>query len=157
VTPKDMEFASLTVSQKLDILGTVKLGYSKNWTPQTSGLASVLKPEAVAVLEKPYYYETATDATTVARYQQVAEPVAQDTLLISQADATAEAARLLTIKKTPRFVYTATYYAKMLFCEIGDTIQITNPRFGLSSGKTGMAVNINRDWLNGKVSIGVFI
>lgn len=157
VTTADMEFASLTVSQKLDILGTVKLGYSKNWTPQTSGLANVLRPEAVTILEKPYYYETATDATTVSRYQQVAEPVVQETLLISQADAAAEAARLLVIKKSPRFVYTATYYARMLFCEVGDTVQITNPRFGLSAGKTGMAVSVNRDWLNGRVSIGVFI
>jgi hypothetical protein len=157
VKPSDMEFQSLSISQKLDVLGTVKLGYSKNWTPQTSGLASVLKPEALAVLEKPYYYEIATDATVVSRYQQVAEPVAQETLLISQADATTEATRLLTIKKQPRFVYTATYYAKMLFCELGDTVQITHPRFGLSAGKTGMAVSVNRDWLNGKVSIGVFI
>lgn len=157
VTQTDMEFASLAVSQKLDVLGTVKLAYSKNWTPQTNGLVNILKPEAATILEKPYYYETATNGTIVSRYQQVAEPVVQETLLISQADASAEAARLLNIKSTPRFVYTATYYAKMLFCELGDTVRITHPRFGLSTGKTGMAVSVNRDWLNGKVSIGVFI
>lgn len=154
---KDMEFRSLSISQKVEVQGTVKLGYSKNWTPQSSGLVYVLKPEALAVLEKPYYYETVTDAQVVNQYKQIAEPVAKDTLLISQQDAQIEANRLLNMNKTPRFIYTANYFAKMLFCELGDLIYLTHPRFGLTPGKTGIAVSISRDWLQGKVTIGTFI
>lgn len=157
VTQKDMQYRTLSVTQKLDVDGTVKLAYSKNWTPQTSGLASGLKPEAVAVLEKDYYYVTSTNPTVVSRYQQVAEPVAKETLLISEQDAQIEADRLLKQKETPRFVYSAAYYASLLFCELGDVFLLTYPRFGLNTGKTGIAVTINRDWLNGRANIGVFI
>lgn len=157
VTADDMEFRSLAVSQKLEVEGTIKLGYAKNWTVQSSNLAASLKPEAVAILQKEYYYTTATDSTTVSRYNQLQEPEAVLTQLISQTDAATEAGRLLGIKKSPRFVYTANYFAKMLFCELGDFVKITHPRFGLNSGKTGIAVSINRDWLRGRVTIGVFI
>lgn len=157
VEPKDMEQRSLTISQKLEVETTVKIGYSKNWTVQTNGLASVLSPEAVSILDKEYYYITKTDSTLASRYQQVQEPQSKDTLLVDGVQADTEATKLLNIKKQPRFVYTANYFGKMLFCELGDFIKVTHPRFGLSSGKIGMAVSVNRDWLNGRATIGVFI
>lgn len=153
----DIEQRSLTVSQKLDVQTTVKLAYSKNWTVQTSGLASVLSPEAVSILDKEYYYLTKTDATLAGKYEQVQEPEVTQTLLIDSTQADTEATKLLNIKKTPRFVYSANYFGKMLFCELGDFVRITHPRFGLSAGKTGMAVSISRDWLNGRATVGVFI
>lgn len=159
VNQSDMEQRSLNVSTKLDVQTVVRLGYSKNWTVQTSGLVQSLKPEAVAIFEKEYYYATKTaDASTVSIYNsELVEPEPKNTLLISQADAELEAEKLLNIRKVPRFVYTANYFSKMLFCEIGDFINITHPRFGLSDGKSGMVVSVTRDWLKGKVSIGVFI
>lgn len=158
VTPNDMEFRSLTISQKLEVESAVKIGYSKNWTIQSSDMAGSLKPETLAIMQKSYYYAVAKDLDVKTKYNQLEEPVAKDTFLITQLDAETEAGRLLNIKKSPRFVYTANYFAKMLFCELGDYVNITYPtRFGLESGKTGVAVNITRDWLKGRVTIGVFM
>lgn len=159
VNQSDMEQRSLNISSKLDVQTTVRLGYSKNWTVQTSGLVQSIKPEAAAIFEKEYYYATkVADATTVSIYNnELLEPEPKNTLLVTQADAELEAEKLLNIRKVPRFVYTANYFSKMLFCEIGDFVNITHPRFGLSSGKSGMVVSVARDWLKGKVSIGVFI
>lgn len=159
VGPNDIEHRSLEIMQKLEVQTAAKLGYSKNWTIQSTGLANILTPQTVSILDKEYYYKIQKDETLAAKYQQILEPEAKDTLLIVEAEAEAEALSLLNISKKPRFIYNATYFSNMLFCELGDLIRLRSPdRFGLtSSGKVGIAVNIARDWLNGKVTIGVFI
>lgn len=157
VTREDMEQGSLEISEKLDIVGSVKLGYCKNWTVQQSGLAGGLPASSAALFAKEWYIAEATDATVLTNYQQNSAVPQKDTLLLSTATATAEATRLLNIKDTPRFIYTATYFAHMLLVELGEFINITYPRYGLDSGKTGMVVSVDRDWLNGRATIGVLI
>jgi hypothetical protein len=148
---------SLAISQKVPVQGSVKLSYCKNWTPQTTGLAGALKPDVATIFGKDSYLTASSDPTVLSRYNQTEEPVAKDTLLVTTEQATAEAERLLTIYKTPRYVYTATYYAHLLFCELGDQVLLTHPRFGLTNGKRGTVVQINRDWLAGKVNIGILV
>lgn len=157
VSPSDMEERSFTISEKLSVQGAIKLNYCKNWTVQTTGLAQGLKPEVAALFGKDYHSTTQLDVAVLNRYAQSTEPVAKDTYLLTTAKAASEASRLLNIYKTPRFIYTAVYYSHMLLCELGDIIKVTYPRFGLANGKYGTIVQINRDWLNGKVSIGILI
>jgi len=52
-------------------------------------------------------------------------------------------------------VYTVSGAAHLLPVELGDGVTLVNPRFGLSSGKLGAIISINRDWIMGKVEIGV--
>lgn len=157
VGPQDMEERSLTISQKVPVQGAIKLGYSKNWTVQTSGLASGLLPGVVSVFSKDYNIVYSKNTTVLTRYAQSAEPVLKETLLLTTAKAEDEASRLLNIYSTPRFIYSANYYPHMLLCELGDIMKITNSRFGLSNGKIGTIVKIDRDWLRGRVNIGVFV
>jgi len=157
VTGQDMLERSLTISQKLPVEGAVKLNYCKNWTPQVNNLGTGLKPEVAAIFGKDWYSTVATDDVVLTNYQQSKEPVAKDTYLITTSEASAESSRLLSIYKKPRFVYTSTYYSHMLLCELGDILKITYPRFGLDSGKYGTAIQINRDWLQGRVTIGVLV
>ncbi len=157
VTREDMEEYSLEISQKLDVVGASKLAYCKNWTLQDSGLAGGIPSNNVALFAKEWWYSVTKDATTLSRYQQNAEPPQKDIYLVTTAAADAESARLLNIKKTPRFIYTATYFSHLLLVELGEWIKITYPRFGLDAGKTGMVVSVDRDWLRGRVTIGVLI
>jgi hypothetical protein len=157
VTREDMEQASLQVSEKLDVVGAVKLAYCKNWTVQETGLAGGIPASNTSIFGKEWYFATDKDTSVLSKYQQNAEVPQKDTLLVTTSAATAEATRQLNIKKTPRFIYTATYFSHLLLVELGEYIKITYPRFGLDLGKTGMVVNINRDWLNGRVTIGVLI
>lgn len=157
VTAQDMEERSLQISEKLAIEGSVKLAYCKNWTVQTDGLAAGLDIQSDTLFRKDWFYTISKDDSILAKYKQNTEFPQKDTFLIVETEAAAEAARLLTIKKSPRFIYTATYFSHMLLVELGDTINIKYPRFGLDNGKTGMVVSINRDWLKGRITIGVFI
>lgn len=158
VTATDMEASSFTIREKLDVQGAVKLAYCKNWTVQSSGLAAGIVTANASIFNRDSYYINVKDTTVLSNYAQSPEPPPRETLLIEKTPATTEANRVLTLYKTPRFIYTATYYSHMLLAEVGDTIDIVHPRFGLSgSGKTGTIVEINRDWLKGRVTLGVFI
>jgi hypothetical protein len=164
VTQTDMETNSFVVREKVPVQGSVKLSYCKNWTVQPSGLAAGLVAPNVSVLGYENYYVSNFDQTTLTQYGQTKEPPAKETLLITETsgvttitDATKECDRLVALYKTPRFIYSATYFSHMLVAEIGQTIQITHPRYGLGSGKIGTIVEINRDWLKGRVTLGVFI
>ena len=76
-------------------------------------------------------------------------------MLIDTTEATAEAERRRDLWKTPRAIYRATYRAHLMLVELGDTWTLTHARFGLAAGKTGLVVSIDRDWLKGRVTVGV--
>lgn len=157
VTKEDMEQGSLQISSKVDVLGSIKLAYCKNWTVQDSGLAGGIPSANSALFAKEWYYVEVKDPTVLTNYQQTVEVPQKDTLIVNTAAATTEATRLLNIKKTPRFVYTATYFSHLLLVELGEYVKIVYPRFGLDLGKTGIVVSVDRDWLSGRVTIGVLI
>lgn len=159
VTPTDMEPNSFTIREKVDVQTAVKLGYCKNWTVQSSGLAGGIPQSNLMIFSRDYYYINKTDTTLIGStyYNQSPQPPVRETLLTNTAQADTECQRLLDLYKTPRYVYTCTFYSHLLTVELGDTINIKYPRFGLETGKTGTIVEINRDWLKGRVTLGIFI
>lgn len=159
VTQTDMEEKSFTIREKLDVQAAVKLGYCKNWTVQNSGLAGGLPQQNAMIFSREYYYVKSSDSTLIGSlyYNQSTEAPVRETLLYSNSRAVTEANRILNLYKTQRYIYTATYYGHMLVAELGDTVKITHPRFGLSAGKIGTIVEINRDWLKGRVTLGILI
>ena len=48
-------------------------------------------------------------------------------------------------------------YAHLLVLELGDTITLTDDRFGLLSGKVGYLCKFAKDWLRNRVTIEVLI
>ena len=155
VTAADMVAQSLSISQRPAVKASCKLGYARNFTPQTSGLLSGLPASSVAVLGQEWQSVTSTDATAASTYKLDAAPVLQETCLISQSEATTEAARRRDLWKVQRSVYEAAYLPHLLLTELGDAITITHARYGLAAGKTGQVVSIKRDWLKGRATIGV--
>jgi hypothetical protein len=154
----DMEQKTFAIREKLDIQGAVKLSYCKNWTVQSSGLAPGVAQQSMAIFARDGYFVNAKDTAVLSNYSQSAEPPPREVLLIEKAAAQKECDRLLALYKTPRFIYTATYYSHLLTVELGDTVNVVYPRFGLTgTGKTGTIVEINRDWLKGRVTLGVLI
>lgn len=152
----DMEQKTFTIREKLDIQGAVKLSYCKNWTVQSSGLAAGVAQQSIVIFARDGYFVNSKDDTVLSNYSQSAEPPPREVLLIEKAAAQKECDRLLEFYKTPRFIYSATYYSHLLTVELGDTINVTYPRFGLTN-KTGTIVEINRDWLKGRVTLGILI
>ncbi len=155
VTAQDFDEHSLSVSDRPPVQATAKLGWGRNWSVQTSGLATGLPASSAAALGLGLLSATSSDATATSVYKLGAQPEQTDTLLVVEGDATTEAARRRDLWKTPRQVYTARYRAHLLLTELGDAITLTHARFGLSGGVTGLVTHVARDWLAGRVTIGV--
>lgn len=157
VEPSDVESRSLTVGEKSVVRAATKLGYAKNWTPQTSGLAAGINPASVPLFNTEYLFETDENTTTADDYAITTEPEMEPTLLVTTTGAQAEAVRRNTLFSASRTIYTMTAYPHYLFVNLGDNINLTNPRFGLNVTKSGIVVDIDRDWITGRVSLGVLI
>lgn len=155
VSAQDMDARSLTVAERPPVKATARLGYALNATPQASGLATGLPASSASALAQEWLTVTSTDATTATTYKLDTQPPKADTLLIDATEATTEADRRRDLWKTPRTIYSATYRAHLMLVELGDTWTLTHARFGLSGGKTGLVVNIDRDWIKGRVTVGV--
>lgn len=157
VTAEDMEFNSLSMSEKPLVKGSVKLNYCKNWTVQNaSSLAGVVNQNNITLFDREWLSTVSTNSTVVSDYALSTEPQEEYTYFLTSTPAATEATRRLNLWSTPRFIYTATYYAHMLPVELGDNLTITHRRFNFST-KTGIVVSIDRDWIAGRVTIGVLI
>lgn len=156
VGPEDMEFDSFSVTDKPEVKSSIKLGYCKNWTPQTSGLASGIPTTHVSTLSDEWKPANSIDTAVRDEYKLYDEAEQVDSLLLTSGAAQAEADRRRNLWDTPRFLLSATYFAHMLPVELGDTLTITHPRFNMTA-KAGLVVDISRDWLAGRITIGVLI
>ena len=155
VTAQDFDEHSLHVAERPAVRATAKLGWGRNWSVQTSGLATGLPASSAAALGQGVLSVTSSDATATSVYKLGTQPEPVDTLLVVESDATTEAARRRDLWKTPRQIYEARYRAHLLLTELGDAITLTHARFGLSGGVTGLVTHVARDWLAGRVTIGV--
>ena len=154
---EDVEVDSFYISDKPPVKGAIKIAYCKNWTPQNSGLATGLPSVDVPVFEKDWYYSDATDGTTLSTYKLTDEPIAEETMLITTTTANTEATRRLALWSTPRYIVSLTCYAHMLPVELGDGVNMTHFRYAYTGGKTGTIISIERDWIAGRVVLGVLV
>lgn len=156
VTESDYEADSLSISQRSEVIAGVRLGYCKNWTVQTT-INSGIPSEHKDLYAQEYLTVTARDSTVASNYKLYADEPQIDTLLLKKTDAQAEADRRLSLWKTQRTVYRFTGYAHLLTLELGQALNLTSPRFGLSSGKTGVIVGLQSDWISRRVVVEVLI
>jgi hypothetical protein len=156
VTAADMADRTLEISTLPPVVASVKLGYDKNWTVQTS-LASGLPDEHRTLFGEEYLTVTRSDTSTADNYLLYTDPDEEDTLLCVGADASNEAQRRLDLFKVQRKVFRFTGYANLLTEQLGSPMTIVHSRFGLSSGKTGQILSITTDWIAQRVQIEVLI
>jgi hypothetical protein len=153
----DIEENSISLSEKIPVKAATKIAYCKNWTPQTSGLATGLPPEHVSFFNNPWLYTPDNTITaTKTNYKLTSEVIQEDTLIINKSSAVQEATERLTLWSTPRYVYTMTGYPYLFDLQLGDAVSLTNRRFNLNA-KVGTVISISRDWLKGRVEIGVLV
>lgn len=159
ITDTDILQGSCSIEQKVPVQGVVKLGYCKNWTIQTQLLTGI--PEAhKTMLALEYLTATAADNATLLKYNLSAEPQIKNTYLTSNtptAYVSTEAARLLSLWSTPRFIYKLEGAAKFLTLNLGDMVSLTHYRFGLQNSKYGQVVSIAVNWDTGRVNLGILV
>lgn len=147
---------TLSISSKQPVRAAYKVNYDKNWTVQ-QGLQTGIPEEHKDMYALEYVSVTSEDATVKAAYSLDSEPVAIDTMLLTESDATAEATRLLNLYKTPRFIVTFTGTARLVELTLGSAVTLTYPRFGLDAGKAGQVIGLSIDWSNLTVKVEVLV
>lgn len=158
VTTSDILENSLAISEKVDVIGTTILGYSRNHTVQEGLITSIPQNSKDSFAQEWLQSKSTVDTTSLrARYKLSDTPTQKDTSLIQAADALAEANRLVTYYSTPRFKFRFTARAKLLSLNLGDTITLIHPRFNLSTGKLGQVISLNPNWIKGTIDIEVIV
>lgn len=147
---------SLSISRKLPVKAAFKVNYNRNFTLQPGLLTGI--PEAhKKMYATEYLSQTASDAGVKTAYKLDSEPVAIDSMLLTESDADDEADRLLDLYKTPRFIITFTGTARLVELVLGQAVTLIYPRFGLDAGKSGQVIGLSIDWSNLTVKVEAFI
>jgi hypothetical protein len=159
ITNADMLLHSASIGRLSEVQAAVKIGYCRNWTPQTSLAEGVLAQHA-DLFTQEWLTTTATDSTTVTNYNLFTEPDLEETLLLVASDATAEATRRLNVFKVQRKVFKYRGFARLMFEQLGNpqSVSLTGRLFGIPSGVgTGQIISVVTDWVNFKVEFEVLI
>lgn len=140
----------VAASDELNGLPTWKVSvlWKKFYTVQTDGdIAGSVTIARRGELAQEYRTTISTDSDTQSIYPNARE-LTRTTALTSEADAQAEASRLLSLFKIQRRTYTATvrWEAELATTlDIGQTVSVTFPRFGLQAGKLLLITGLTLD------------
>jgi hypothetical protein len=156
IVASDIEEFSISISERPPVRAATKIAYCKNYTVQTSGLASGLPVKNSADFASEWYYSTTSNNTVKTNYKTTSEPEQEDTYLITQTGASEESSLRNALWSTPRTIYTLVAYPHMFDIQLGDFVRLTNRRFGLSN-TLGTVVTVSRDWIRGRIELGVLV
>jgi hypothetical protein len=145
---------SFSIADRPEIQGSIKVAYCKNWTVQTNLQTGI--PEVHKNLFAQEWLTIAVDNAAVnTAHRLSAEAVQIETLLLTLANASAEASRRLALWSTQRTVYSYVGTPPLMLQQLGAPQSITYNRYGLSAGKSGQIVGIKRDWSAGRIELEV--
>lgn len=152
----DITANSLNVASTPTLQPAVKLGYCKNYTVQ-SGLTTGLPPAHAELYGQEWLVVQVLDQTTADLWKLDTAPEQVDTLLLTRADAEAEANRRLALWGVRRTVIKYDAQRSSAMHALGAATTLTHSRFGLSGGKTGQIISKKTDWVSQKVSFELLV
>ncbi len=156
LTADDIRPLQLSISGRQLPIATVLLGYQKNWTVQTSGLAGAVTAANVALYGAPYQVAKGEDLSLFTAHKLAQQPAVQETLMAFYADAAAEAVRVQALFATPRTTYSAAGYVAPYTTNLGDEISLTHPRFGFSAGADAISVGIAEEITENRATLDLW-
>lgn len=129
----------------------VTIRYNRNWTQQANGLAGSVADSRRAFLAQAYRTSVATDTATLSKHP-LSPTMQRDTLLLGQAAADAEAARLLAlygVRRDRLRVRVRLDGTLVAVVDLGAVVDLILPRFGYATGRhfvvTGMLYDAAND------------
>lgn len=122
-----------------------KIGYARYWTTlDADAVAGSVGEETRADWAEEYRYAVQEDASIQARHL-LSEEVVDETGIAFKADAEAEATRRLTVFGADRDAFRVTLKTQPFALELGQTVRIAYPRYGLDSGRLLIVVGMTED------------
>lgn len=156
VTASSMVDKSLQIDNLPPVVAGVQIGYCKNWTVQNS-LSTGIPAAHIELYATGWLTTTVTDEAVAGLYKLYTEPVMTETMLLTEADAKAEAQRRLDMFKIQRKVVQYEGFGDLMFEKMGDSQTIQHERFGLTAGATGQIVGLETNWLDPHTQVEVLI
>lgn len=140
--PGEMQQGSFRVVEILPAAPAVTLGWGKNWTASATTLAGGLPESSNTELITEFREYSVSDAPNIALYMYTTKPDREDTLLVKETEAQAEAAKRLAFRKEPHKIIEFDTNASAMELDLGDEIKIYNSRFGCAAGVTAWVIGI---------------
>jgi hypothetical protein len=161
ITDIDIIQHSLQITNRVPVRCATIINYDKNWTVQQD-LLTLIPTEHKKIFAEEYTdpAKATVDTAVKAAYKLSDKPDPEDTLLITKADALAEANRRNDYFKVPRTVYSFTGTSKLMSLVLGQSVTLIHARFNLyngGAGKVGQVIGISSNWSNSTVDIEVII
>jgi hypothetical protein len=122
---------------------SVKLGHKKNWTDQSSGLASSVSIDNKALYSTPYSLSSATDVTILSNYPDAKSGTDTETYLVNKSNCDSECARRINLVKVQRTVYEIYALTAAFSFNLGDMVDVTYDGFGFSSSKSVIVTSVS--------------
>lgn len=164
---QQIAFHGLTVSRVLQPRSSYLIAYdaqSPSLWQQTSNearadstyLSTSVDPDARAYIAKGFRVAR-YDNPNIANFAKTSRETVRATLFYQTADAYAEAVRLMGIFGTLRMILDCDCFMAPSRYQLGDTVTITHPRYGLASGRNGVIVGIDQNLSRRRVKLSVLV
>jgi hypothetical protein len=155
ITESNIVENSFKIRTKLDVLTSYKLGYNRNYNPN-SELSAGLPSDHKLQYEEEWKFVKVEDAALRNRYRHTSDPQANYSDLQIRSEALTECSRWFNLFKTQRYLFSFDGYAELLQLELGDVVSVTHKKFGFSTSRNAMVVGLTKDWATEKVGVELF-
>jgi len=135
---------------------TLRLGYQRNFSPQSDGLAGAVTETNRALYSAEHQVATATNAGITTTHKLARNPDLLPSLLALAAEAVTEVARRTALYNTVRAIYEVGVWTAPLRVNLGEVVRITHPRFGFSAGALAVVVGLDEEPAQGRVTLRVW-
>lgn len=98
----------------------------------------------IAFAQREYRSATSTDAAVKTRHPLATE-LTYNTFLASESEASSFGTEILDLRKVERMTWSCYVNRQNYSIEVGDTITLSYPRFGLINGKNFIVKRVKRD------------
>ncbi|MBF0680436.1 MAG: hypothetical protein IR164_16025 [Devosia sp.] len=135
----------------------VTVQYARNWYPMARDNLDVATAEAFKAFATSEWRSAVAEATAVKAVHRLASDLTFETYLTGEADAQAEAERLLALHAAPRErfqVKVPSFYVDRV--ELGNVVRLQLGRFGLSAGKDFVVIGIVENFASGNTTLDLW-
>lgn len=157
VTPDEIEEFSLQIKSRYIPYKSYKLGYKRNFTVMTAGLAGAVTESVAAELANEYRSIAKTNASVATKHLLAVDGALKGTLIYDSSDADAECTRLINLHNTVRKVLKVNAYAAPYQLDVGDTILIKLNKLGLDDGALATVVGFEEWPTENKITIEAWL
>lgn len=132
-----------------------RVGYQRNYTVQTD-IAGSVNADRIAFLAEQYRTGDASSAAVQSDHPFAQDPAVIEGYFANQADAAAEAARLLALYRKSAALFRILIDQRGFTTNLGETVSVTFPRWDLTLGRLMRIIQIAEDGQKNTVELVCF-